>query len=95
MRNGDAHCHQMTSGQFRRGILEIKPMFSTREKPMMGRFMIAALTATIVTLSPTAFAQQGQLGTAQEARAMLDKATAAVKADQAVALGMFNKGEGG
>lgn len=26
---------------------------------------------------------------------MLDKAVAAVKADQAVALGMFNKGEGG
>jgi hypothetical protein len=34
-------------------------------------------------------------GTAQEARAMLDKAVAAVKADRDLALGMFNKGEGG
>jgi hypothetical protein len=62
---------------------------------MMRRLMIAAAAATVLTLSPTAFAQQGQLGTPQEARAMLDKAVAAVKADQAVALAMFNKGEGG
>jgi hypothetical protein len=41
-------------------------------------------------------AQQAQSGgTAQEARAMLDKAVAAVKADRDVALAMFNKGEGG
>jgi hypothetical protein len=62
---------------------------------MMRRLMIAAAAATVLTLSPTAFAQQGQFGTPQEARAMLDKAVAAVKADQAVALAMFNKGEGG
>ena len=58
-------------------------------------FIIAAASAAMLTLSAAAFAQQGQTGTAQEARAMLDKAVAAVKADQAVALGMFNKGEGG
>ena len=64
--------------------------------PMMRRYLIAtAAVATLLTSAPTAFAQQGQLGTAQEARAMLDKAVAAVKADQAVALAMFNKGEGG
>jgi len=34
-------------------------------------------------------------GTAQEARGMLDKAVAAVKADQVVAIAMFLKGEGG
>ena len=62
---------------------------------MVRTFMIAAAAATVLTFSPTAFAQQGQTGTAQEARAMLDKAVAAVKADQAVALAMFNKGEGG
>jgi hypothetical protein len=40
--------------------------------------------------------QQGEPGgTAQEARAMLDKAVAAVKTDRDMALGMFNKGEGG
>jgi signal transduction histidine kinase len=57
--------------------------------------MIAAAAATVLTLSPIVFAQQGQVGTTQEARAMLDKAVAAVKADQLVALAMFNKGEGG
>jgi hypothetical protein len=40
--------------------------------------------------------QQGKSGgTAQEARAMLDKAVATVNADRDMALGMFNKGEGG
>src|SRR5467141_902607 len=53
------------------------------------------LAAAALTLSPAVFAQQGQTGTAQEARAMLDKAVAAVKADRDVALAMFNKGEDG
>jgi len=54
-----------------------------------------ALAPMVVALmlSAAAFAQTG--GTPQEARAMLDKAVAAVKADQAVALAMFLKGEGG
>jgi signal transduction histidine kinase len=34
-------------------------------------------------------------GTPQEARAMLDKAVVAIKADKASALAQFNKGEGG
>ena len=58
---------------------------------MFRTLMIGAVAA--LTLSAAAFAQQG--GTADEARAMLDKAVAAVKADQAVALAMFLKGEGG
>ena len=37
----------------------------------------------------------GQFGTADEAKAMLVKAVAAVKADKTKALDMFNKGEGG
>ena len=44
-------------------------------------------------LSAAAFAQQG--GTAQEARAMLDKAVAAVKADKTKALDEFTNGQGG
>ena len=52
-----------------------------------------APVAVALMLSAAAFAQTG--GTPQEARAMLDKAVAAVKADQAVALAMFQKGEGG
>src|SRR5262245_541434 len=57
---------------------------------MLRTFMIAVAAA--LTFS-AAFAQQG--GTAEEARAMLDKAVAAVKADKTKALEMFNKGEGG
>jgi hypothetical protein len=60
---------------------------------MIRTFVIAAASA--VTISTGAFAQQGDLGSAQEARALLDKAVAAVKADRDVALAMFNKGEGG
>ena len=61
---------------------------------MVRTFMIAAACAAVLMVSPTAFAQ-GQFGTAQEARAMLDKAVAAVKADKTKALDMFTKGEGG
>jgi hypothetical protein len=63
---------------------------------MVRTFIIAAATATVLTLSSTAFAQQpAQYGSADEAKAMLLKAVAAVKADKAKALDMFNKGEGG
>jgi hypothetical protein len=57
--------------------------------------MISAVSAAAVTLSAAVFAQQGQSGTADEAKAMLVKAVAAVKADKTKALEMFNKGEGG
>jgi hypothetical protein len=60
---------------------------------MMRSLMISTAAVSVLTFATTAFAQQG--GTAQEARAMLDKAVAAVKADRDVALAMFNKGEGG
>ncbi len=58
---------------------------------MLRKLVIGALGAIAVLFSTTAFAQ----GTAAEARAMLDKAVAAVKSDEAVALAMFIKGEGG
>jgi hypothetical protein len=60
---------------------------------MMRTFMIAAASAVALMFSATAFAQQG--GTAQEAKAMLDKAVAAVKADKTKALDQFNNGQGG
>jgi len=63
---------------------------------MIRTFRIAAASAAFLTLSPTAFAQQpGQFGNADEAKAMLTKAIAAVKADKTKALEMFNKGDGG
>ena len=58
-------------------------------------FLIAAAATAALALSSTAFAQQSQFGTADEAKAMLSRAVAAVKVDKAKALDMFNKGEGG
>ena len=61
---------------------------------MVHKFAIATASAAVIALSPAAFAQQTG-GTAAEARAMLMKAVAAVKADKAKALDMFDKGYGG
>ena len=61
---------------------------------MVRKFVIAAASAAVVAVSPAAFAEQTG-GTADEAKAMLMKAIAAVRADEAKALDMFNKGEGG
>jgi hypothetical protein len=61
---------------------------------MVRKFMIAAASVAVLALSTNAFAQQTS-GTADEAKAMLMNAVAAVKADKAKALDMFNKGEGG
>ena len=60
---------------------------------MVRKFIIAAASVAALALSATAFAQQ--YGTADEAKAMLMKAVAAVKADKTKALDMFNKGEAG
>ena len=62
---------------------------------MIRGLMMGVVSAAAVTLSAAAFAQKGHFGTAQEARAMLDKVVAAVKADKTKALDMFNKGEDG
>jgi hypothetical protein len=61
---------------------------------MIRGLIVGVVSAATLTLSAPAFAQEGH-GTAQEARAMLDKVVAAVKADKTKALEMFNKGEGG
>src|ERR1700726_2398717 len=62
---------------------------------MTYRTTIRLSTVALLCLGAFSPGLTQQLGTPQEARAMLDKAVAAVKADQAVALAMFNKGEGG
>jgi hypothetical protein len=61
---------------------------------MHRNLIIGALASLAIAVGGAAFAQ-GQFGTADEAKAMLQKAVAAVKADKAKALDMFNKGEGG
>jgi hypothetical protein len=61
---------------------------------MFRGFMIAAASAAVLALSATAFAQEDH-GTADEAKAMLLKAVAGLKADKAKTLDLINKGEGG
>ena len=59
---------------------------------MRWKVMIGA-GALLGLLAPPVIA--ADFGTPQEARAMLDKAAAAIKADKSSALAQFNKGEGG
>lgn len=63
----------------------------------MRRLAIATSQAALVfaTTATLALAANAQFGTEAEAKAMLEKAVAAVKADKQKALEMFNKGEGG
>ena len=49
----------------------------------------------VLSLGLATFAFAADFGTAAEAKAMLEKAVAALKANQASALSMFTKGEGG
>ena len=51
--------------------------------------------AALLVFFTTASVPAAQFGTAEEAKAMLERAVAAVKEDKAKALDMFNKGEGG
>jgi len=53
----------------------------------------AAMLALVTFVSVAA--AQGQFGTEKDARAMLEKAVAALKQNKEKALEMFNKGEGG
>src|SRR4029453_10838253 len=57
--------------------------------PTFVALQIALLSVAVVTT------RAADYGTAEEAKAMLEKAVVAVKEDKAKALGMFNKGEGG
>ncbi len=59
-------------------------MIRSIAKCVVSAFVLAAFSA-----------QAADFGTAAEAREMLDKAVAALKADQAAALAKFTKGEGG
>ena len=56
--------------------------------------LAAAALAAAASIVP-ASAQQGQFGTAAQARAMLDKAVAAMRADKTKALAAFNAGSDG
>jgi signal transduction histidine kinase len=58
---------------------------------MLRKLVIGALGAMALLFSTTAFAQ----GTAADAKAMLEKTAAAIKADKAKTLDQINKGESG
>ena len=62
---------------------------------MLRNLAFVVAYAVIQVLSTTASVWAADFGTAEEAKAMLEKAVAAVKQDKAKALDMFQKGEGG
>jgi len=59
-------------------------------------FRLAIGVSVVICLGVSAaYAQKAEFGTAAEAKVMLEKTVAAIKADKAKALAMINKGEGG
>ena len=62
---------------------------------MIRSFIVAAASAAVLAFSATAFAQQADHGTRDEAKAMLMKTVAALKADKQKTLDLINEGEGG
>jgi len=68
----------------------------SKRKFVTNTLIVAMASAGVLMLSSAAMAQtQREFGTADEAKAMLLKAVAAIKADETKALDMFNKGQGG
>src|SRR4030095_1595131 len=61
---------------------------------MTQKLRMWALAGLLVAVA-TGAAAQGQFGSASEAKAMLEKAVAELKANEAAALVKFNKGESG
>src|SRR4029077_16715611 len=66
-----------------------------RNLVMLRNLAVVVGCAVIQVLSITASVWAADFGTAEEAKAMLERAVAAVKEDKAKALDMFQKGEGG
>jgi signal transduction histidine kinase len=58
-------------------------------------FAIGPAAVLVLFLSTSGPAAQAQFGTEKEARAILDRAVAALKENKENALAMFNKGDGG
>jgi len=65
------------------------------EEAMIRNLAFIVSFALIMVLSTTVLLWASEFGTAEEAKAMLERAVAAVKEDKAKALEMFNKGEDG
>jgi Single Cache domain 2 len=67
----------------------------TMEEAMLRNLALVVGYAVVLVLLTVTSVPSAQFGTEEEAKAMLEKAVAAVKKDKAKALDMFNKGEGG
>jgi signal transduction histidine kinase len=65
------------------------------EEMMLRHLALVVSYAAALVLFAATSAPAAHFGTAEEAKAMLERAVAAVKEDEAKALDMFNKGEGG
>ena len=68
---------------------------SLEEVMSRNRLGLIVAYAAVLVLFTVASVAAAQYGTAEEAKAMLDRAVAAVKQDKAKALDMFDKGDGG
>ena len=75
-------------------MLRAQPADPQQEKTVLRKMRAAIFAAAAVALASAA-AAQGQFGSAAEAKAMLEKAVAELKANESAALAKFNKGEGG
>ncbi len=62
---------------------------------MITSILRTAVAIAAIAIALPALAQKADIGSAAEAKAMLEKAVVAVKADKPKALDAFNKGEGG
>ena len=62
---------------------------------MLRKTLLAAVSVAALATTATAVSAQAQFGTAAEARSMLDRAVAAVRADKNKALAAFNAGTDG
>src|SRR4029079_14023203 len=65
------------------------------EDVMLRNLGVVVGYAVVLVLFTAASVPAAEFGTAHEAKAMLEKAVAAVKEDKSKALDMFNKGDGG
>jgi len=60
---------------------------------MYRQSIVTAISAVVLVLSTAAYAQKAEFGTADEAKAMLEKVVVGMKADPAKTIGQVNKGE--
>jgi hypothetical protein len=65
------------------------------EEVMLRHLAFVASHAAVLVLFAATSVPAAQIGTREEAKAMLERAVVAVKEDEVKAIDMFNKGEGG